>query len=184
MSFLDELTDHQKEKIISLPYRVGLWISQSDDTGGDDASAREQQTLANIVDGFARDMFGSETMQLIMTQTVVQKEHWSRWAQAVADVPEDCAMAIDLLRASGDPKDVHAFQNHLMEIGEAVAMAFSEYQDQGGVSHMLVQLSYHIENFKAALAKKKRKSLREFLSISAKERKALEVLAASLGTAY
>lgn len=184
MSFLDELNDEQKDKLVSLPYRVGLWISQSDDTGGEDADAQEQETLVNIIDGYARDVFGSEMLQYIMREAIVRKDQWSTWEQGVDAVPRDCEIALDIIKFHGDEKDVHAFQNHLIEIGEAVAMAFTEYEVQGKFDEFLLNVRFFIDNMKARLAKGKAKSMHEFLSISPKERAALGELAQALGTSY
>lgn len=184
MNFLDQLTETQKDMLVSLPYRVGLWISQSDDAGGDESDEQELQTLSNIINGFARDVFSSEMLQYIMAETLGQQDKWEDWAHNVDHAPTDCALAIDIIKTFGTDKDVAAFQNHMMEIGEAVAMAFSEYELQQGSGQFIAHMKFHIENFKATLGKTKKKSIREFLSISSKERQALSTLAEALGTTY
>lgn len=184
MSFLDQISDKEKETLISLPYRVGLYVSLSDESGGDDASEQELQTLSNIIDGFARDVFGAEMIQYIMAETVKHKNRWPVWALQINNVPDDCLSAMETVRVHGDEKDVTAFQNHMMEIGEAVAMAFSEYEEQSGFSQSMLRLRFFVSGLIGSLQKNKKRSAREFMSVSLKERRALGDLAQALGTTY
>jgi hypothetical protein len=181
MSFLNTLTEHQRETLISLPYRVGLWVSQSDDTGGTESEATELQTLSNIINGFAYEVFGSETMQIILSDTIKHQERWPAWALRLAEVPGDCAIAVDILRTHLDEKDVNAFRNQLLEIGEAVATAFSEFHHKPQANRLSVYISFFLSRI---LQKPPYKSFGEYISISAEERKALKALAGALGTAY
>lgn len=186
MSFLETLTDNQRHILVSLPYRAGLWVSQSDKSGGGDSDARELQVLDNIISGFAADMFGSETVQLIMMETVRRKEQWPAWAKQVSSVLEDSRFALDVIAQYADAKDVAAFRNHLMEIGEAVALAFREY-DSLGVG---AKVALYIDFLRSRLKKPppgqnvRYKTLHEFFNISPSERRALGTLADALGTVY
>jgi hypothetical protein len=184
MNFLNSLSDGQRETLISLPYRAGLWVSKSDQAGGNEADERELQILSNIINGFAYEVFGSETMQIIMSETLKHKERWHLWAARLETVPEDCLEATDILRRFAEPKDVTAFRNQIMEIGEAVAVAFSEFHHANKGSKLALYLNYFQSRLQASLKKKPYKTLSEFLSISAQERKALSTLASALGTTY
>ena len=183
MTFLNQLTPEQKDTLISLPYRVGLWVSQADSSGGDESDAREQQALSAILHGFAEEMFGSETMQHIISGTLAAKDRWPVWAGRIDDVPHDCQFAMDLITEFADAKDAAVFRNHLMEIGEAIALAFRE-----DVSLTMIQSFKQYLAFLFAAPKKKstapRRSFSEFLRISPSERKALSTLAQALGTTY
>ena len=178
MSLLDEVTETQKQILISLPYRVGLWISKSDTTGGSAATQQELQVLSNIINGFTEEVFGSELMQFIMSATVDGQDRWPDWAENLASVPDDCALAVDVLRQHAGEKDAHAFQVHMMEIGTAVALAFREYEHMGPLERLMMYVSY----FTSGAAG--RKTLEEFLAVSRAERKALNTLAGALGTTY
>jgi hypothetical protein len=184
MSFLSALTENQKEVLISLPYRAGLWVSKSDQTGGVESDERELQILSNIINGFAYEVFGSETMQIIMSETIRNKARWQLWASRLESVPEDCIEATDILRRFAEPKDITAFRNQIMEIGEAVAVAFSEFHESDKGSKLSLYLEYVQARFAAFLKKRPHKTLSEYLSISVQERKALSTLASSLGTTY
>lgn len=184
MSFLSQLTDNQRTTLVSLPYRVGLWLSQSDQSGGVLSDSHELQVLSNIINGFAEDMFGSEVVQEIMTETVKRKVEWSDWAQNMSSVTEDCRFGLDVVAQYADAKDVTAFKNHLMQIAEAVALAFREYEQLGVVEKFRMHLAYYALAFKKAPPGRIRRSLREYLSISSHERQALSSLAHALDTTY
>lgn len=184
MTFLDDLQPEQRELIASLPYRVGVWISQSDKSGGEEADGEEIKALANIIDGFTRDVFGSEVVQHIMLETVSRKDKWSEWVTKTDSIDTDCQQAIDILNECVDEKEVNAFRQRLFEIAEAVALAFREYEHLDFATKMRVYLLYYTEKFKAARKDLPFKSLDQFLNISMEERKALGRLAHVLGLRY
>lgn len=183
MTFLERLTPDQRETVISLPYRVGLWVSQSDSSGGAEAEQQELQALSSIIHGFAEEMFGSETTQRIISGTLAHRDKWPQWAQRTSGVPDDCRFVVDLMQDYTDAKDVNAFRNHLMEIGEAVALAFRERSSSSFIHVLGRYLAYTFSGGNKS-AKGPRRSFSEFLRISASERKALMSLAHSLGTTY
>ena len=184
MDVLEKLSPEQRKLVISLPYRVGLWVSQSDDTGGEEAADKELTALSNILQGFSAQVFGSELLQYIMDETTRHQENWPNWAQNVENVPEECKQALDALREHVDEKDVNAYSQRLIEIGEAVALAFREYEDQSLGDQLKIYGSYIVTKIRSRLTKQPSKSFEQFLNISISERKALAKLATALGTQY
>jgi hypothetical protein len=181
-TFLDRLTPDQRNTIVSLPYRVGLWVSDSDSSGGDEASRHERQVLSNIIHGFTEEMFGSEVMQHIMSATLAHKDQWPAWAAKISSVPEDCGISIKVMRDYAEPKDITVFCNHLMEIGEAVAMAFREDMAFGAL--VRARLSYILSKFKKKPGRLHNRSFQDYVRISGSEHKALATLAKALGATY
>ncbi len=188
MNFLDQVTHGQRELIISLPYRVGYYISQSDTTGGDEAESREMQALANIIHGFADSMLGSESIQYVMTETIAHQDKWPEWSKKLRTVPNDCRTALDVISVHLNEKDVTAFQNHLMEIGEAVAMAFQEVEAPRDEAQPWKQIEAKIKEFldslKPQTLRPPRHEMEAYLSISPAEREALRKIAAALRVKY
>lgn len=185
MSFLDDMTLSSKELLISLPYRVGLLVSKSDTAGGEEADAKEMQALNNIIHGFAEQVFGSEQIQYIISETLAQKQKWPDWSDDLSAVPEECRQAIDIMKDHMGKKDIDAFINHLIEIGEAVALAFKEYEHEESLSRKIkIYMSYALLKLKKSKSRNAPRSLQEFLSISVSERKALNEIAQALGTTY
>lgn len=185
VNFLDALSPQDREMIVSLPYRVGLSISQSDDTGGDESDAIEAQTLNNLLTGFAHDVFGAETVQYVIGETVQRKADWPKWATKLENVEQDCERTIEILLDRVDPKEVSAFRKYMVEIAESVAMAFREYSDDMPVFKKF-QFFMAYQKLKTLAEKHKMplKDYEDFLNISLKERKALTSIAKSLGIVY
>ncbi len=185
MTILSVLSDSQRNNIVSLPYRVGIWVSESDAGGGDHSDEREIQALTNILNGFAEEVFGAETVQHIISETLNRQSEWPDWAKNLGAIEEDCRTAMDVLYHKMDEKEVKAFKQHLIEIGEAVALAFREYDaSQTMLNKMPVYIAYYIGKTKASMQKTSYKSLDQFLNISPKERKTLTALARSLDMTY
>ena len=185
MNFLDHVTTQQRLQIVSLPYRVGLWISESDTSGGEESGEKERKALAAILNGFTEDVFGSEVVQCVMSETVARKAEWAGWGKKLENVPEQCSHVVDMLSERVDPKELSAFKQHMMEIGEAVALAFREYGGEMSLKDKIsTYVTYYTGKINAMIQKRPYKSLQEFLNISAAERSALSTLAQSLGTHY
>lgn len=184
MTFLQQLPNDDRELVISLPYRVGVWLSHVDDHGGHEADDEEKKALAGIIDGFTRDVFGSEVVQYIMMETLEKKDHWEAWANNTDDIHKDCQRAIDILNEVVEEKEVSAFKRRLIEIAEAVALAFREYDSLDFMTKMKVYLLYYKEKYKANKRQQSFKSIDQFLNISLKERQALYHLADTLGVQY
>ncbi|MFN3701122.1 MAG: hypothetical protein ACK4VI_06335 [Alphaproteobacteria bacterium] len=185
MSFLDELQPQDRALVISLPYRVGIWISHADDTGGEEASLEEKAALANIIDGFTREVFGSEAVQHIMMETLQAKNEWEGWAHNYKTILEDAQKAVDILNEVIDPKEVSAYRQRLFEIAEAVALAFREYDALNLQEKLRIYMTYHVKKITAS--KKKAQTLRpinEYLNVSVKERMHLRKLADVLTLDY
>lgn len=176
MTFLDKLTPDQHALITRLPYRIGLWISQSDTAGGNEADESERQALSNILHAFAEDLFGSETLQYIMSETIRQKGNWPSWTRQVDLVPGECRDAVDLMRQYGEAKDVKAFKGHLMEIAGAVALAFREEVSRRTVFSALGLYVSHLFSGSG----RKRRRFGDFLNVSTSEREALGAIAEAL----
>lgn len=185
MSFLEQLTRDERDLIVSLPYRVGWWMSQCDDSGGDESDEQEAAVLASIIEGYAREVFGSEMAQYVMIDTMMNKERWPEWAEMeFFHIPADCEKALEILSRHGEEKDVTAFANQMVEIAEAVAMAFSEYQFTSIIDKIKMYYTYYVESAKAKKKGERYKSLHEFLSISGAERRVLLKLADALSVEY
>lgn len=181
MTTLDELMPEERSLITALPYRVGLWISRVDSTGGDEAADQELTALSNIIHGFAHDVFGSEFVQHVMIETLARKGEWAAWDHDLETIPAECVQALEILRPHIDEKELKTYAARLMEIAEAVALAFREYESMEKFSDKLdVYLAYWTAKLKSMLAKKPLRSFDQFLSISMSERKALMRIADSL----
>lgn len=78
------------------------------------------------------------------------------------------------------------FQTYLMEIGEAVALAFRERDEENSFfEEMHVHIVYWMSRLRAMLGSNvPARTIDDFLNVSHRERRALQSLAAALGTRY
>ncbi len=185
MNFLDQLNKDQRDLLVSLPYRVGLFVSQSDNTGGDDSDADEMLALDNIITGYSQEIFCAETVQYIVSETVKRKSEWSSWSDNLDAIGGECHKALDILYDTVDEKEVNAFKNHLLEIGESVALAFREYGDSTSMADKIkMRMIFYKEKKQAKKVGVIYKNWEQFINISLDERKALRSVATALDTIY
>lgn len=124
---------HEEEGIlISLPYRVGLYVSFADTSGGFEAQEAEMQSLSNILREFAEDYCKSEFSQKVLMESLRARHLWPTWSQGIEAVPEEARHITDLLEMHFDDRALRAFKEVLVDIALAVAMAFRE--DDGNAS--------------------------------------------------
>ncbi len=185
MNFLDQLSEDQRTLLVSLPYRVGLYVSQSDQTGGDASDEAEEEALSNIITAYSQEVFGAETVQYIVSETVRRKSEWGQWAKNLDTVGDNCREAIDILHDVVDEKEVNAFKNHLIEIGESVALAFREYgKSTPLLDKIKMRLIFSREKKQAKKFGIIYKDWEQFINISLDERRALRSIASALNTIY
>ena len=181
MALLEDFTKDQRDLLVGLPYRVGLWVGLSDSTGGGDADDAEAEALAAIVTGFAEDFCKSEFVQAMIEETVARRSEWKEWTHNLNDVPGECIRATDLLTERLERKEVTSFKLTLMEIATSVAMAYREFDHNDDLSFRLkVYGRVMVERLRSIFTGQRARSVDEFLNISDAEQKALDVLSQTL----
>ncbi len=176
---LASLTEDDRRMLVSLPYRVGMFISTSDKSGGVDASVQELDALENIVTSYVEDTCKSHFAQAVMEATLEGIESWPGWRRNIASVPQDCERVSDMLQARIDRKHLDAFKLNLVEIGLAVAVAYREQNTEATHTQLAAQIKLIIEKVKAVfLGGKKTEDM--VLNISSAEKEALDTVAEKL----
>lgn len=128
---ISQLSPDQEKMLISLPYRVGLYVSYADVTGGWDAQELEGQTLVSILREFSQDFYKTEFAQKILMDTLSSRDQWHSWARDVDNLPAQISEIKDVLMGLMDVEEVTQFHDVLISIGMAVAMAFRENKEDG-----------------------------------------------------
>ncbi len=185
MSFLDSLLPDQRNLLVSLPYRIGLYVSQSDESGGDDSEEAEMQALTSIITAYSQEVFGAETVQYVISETVARKDEWEEWSKDLETIEGECHRAIDILSEAVDEKEVNAFKRSMLEIGESVALAFREYGESTPIIDKIKIYMFYKKSRKEAVKQGiVAMEWDQFINISLDERKALQFIAKALGTTY
>ncbi|HRC27226.1 MAG TPA: hypothetical protein PKX87_07340 [Alphaproteobacteria bacterium] len=175
-SVFSALTEREAQILIRLPFRVGVWISSSDTTGGAEAEARELKTLETIVSSYAQEYLKSEFVQKLMERTFSAKADWSRWTQGVERVPEECAQLMMRLESLLSARELAAFRENLVDIALAVAMV---YREESGSTDTPVSSGGFLDSALRVLGFGRAQE-ESHVNISLAERKALRQLAAAL----
>ncbi len=167
-----------REALISLPYRIGLYISRSDLSGGAVAEDAELKVLRAILMEVSEDFCKSEFTQKIILETSANKDKWKEWSgNAGQSVLTDCRHLVDSLTFLIDKYDLNSLKEILVDIAVAVAMAFHE----GGA---VPKQTSGLDRFLGMFTGKKRSAHFANINISVAERKALQQLCAALNWTY
>lgn len=112
--------------LVSLPYRVGLYVSYADLSGGWDAQEKELQTLSGILRAYSEDFCKSEFVQKVLMESLAARVRWPIWAQEIERVPDEASQVIRLFTSTFLPAELEEFKQSLIDIALTVAMAFRE----------------------------------------------------------
>lgn len=129
MAFLEKFSDAERELIVSLPYRVGMWVSLADGIGGGQADIREAEALKNILAEHASGMFDTAFVHEVIAETYTRQKDWPKWRENLETVPADCTKAVQVVSKKLVQRDVDAFRENLMKIGTQIAHAFREFDE-------------------------------------------------------
>lgn len=119
MIYKDKFSQRDWDMLNHLPYRVGVWMADSDEGGGELAYNLEiaaldrevkicQAKYANI--GLIAELIGD------ITRSLPASGEWNTTL-------EDCTHAIHLLKPHVEPEALNCFKLMLIDIAEAVARA-------------------------------------------------------------
>ncbi len=182
MNEFEKFSGEQRDLLVALPYRVGLWLSKCDDSGGHDATDAEVKALEIIIRSYAEDFCKSEFVEDIMRETLARKNDWERWRENTDNVPRECSQAVDMLAEKIERKHIAYFKHDLMDIANSVATAHGEFEE-GAMNFsdkMWILSRYVCGRIKGAFTKQPFSGMDELLRISRKEDAALKTLTAAL----
>jgi hypothetical protein len=140
MATLNKMEKEERELIVSLPYRVGVWIGHADDEEGSADDRREHRTVEKILHRFAGQIERYPFISAVLRETLAQKECWERWAGDSLDVLPDCEKALAIVRKTGSSEAVINYRKILMKIANDVAGAhgeFGEFESEGGFTKLI-----------------------------------------------
>ena len=182
MTYIEKLNDDERSLLIALPYRVGLWISESDQTGGEEADAYERQALESILYGFAEDYCKSEFVEEIMKQTIAHRDKWEKWGENLDRVPDEVRKAVLITQGRMPQNDVLSLRVTLQQIAHAIAAAFREIDPEPSFSVRAgIFCRYAVARVKSVMKKQAPRPLEDFYNISKAEDAALAELDRALG---
>ena len=138
MSELHRFPPADQDILVSLLYRIGVWMSDIDDTDLDDRSENiENQLMLRTLGIVASSrMFGELTADIAF-EALRQKGSWERWANTSDSVLADIPQVKSILEAQATGEETALYGNSLMAIATSVARAYREADDIDGLNQSL-----------------------------------------------
>jgi hypothetical protein len=127
MAFLEKFAPDEREMLVSLPYRAGIWVGNSDGGPLPDAADSETAALERVIQQLGRGAFKSAFAHEVMAEMISRRKDWPEWAKNAADVPALCEKAVALVGAKLGAHDLDGYRSNIMSIAVAVAKAFREF---------------------------------------------------------
>lgn len=121
LSEQDELT------LLSLPYIVGIWVSHAEDEEGDYDDEMEMKALERILIAYAHEKELPPAVHGLVLQTISSKDQWMSWAEEAFNPLPRCEKAIEVVKATHGKVEAKSYARMLLDVGEAVAMAYGEF---------------------------------------------------------
>lgn len=181
MAFLEKFAPDEREMLVSLPYRAGIWVGKSDGGPAPDAEDSEAAALERIIRQLGRGAFKSAFAHEVMAETLARRQDWPEWAKNAADVPATCEKAVALVGAKLGAHDLDGYRSNIMSIAVSVARAFREFDyTESPVVRAWTYLKLGLDRI-IGLFTGERYSHDEILNVSFTEDMSLATLAKALG---
>lgn len=169
--FLSTLNDDERKLVVSIPYRVGIWVSYADDEGGENDDQNETKALGKVFKDISRSKNLPPFIADVLDEIESAQDRWPEWEAAASDTLGDCTRVLVLLESRASAADNSNYKKLLKKIAYRVAGAhgeFGEAEASGGIF--------------ARLLKKLKPSAQaeDFMNISPAEEEALQNLARTL----
>lgn len=139
MTDFSKLSPEEQNLIISLPYRVGIWISNADDnTKSRMDDKREHQALELVISRMVASHRKMPFAATAMKEVQKNKSLWPDWSQKADEqaVLQDTQKAIEVCRQKLPSAALKQYKQAVWHIGLAVAQAYGEHIDPDNEMHV------------------------------------------------
>ena len=127
MNALSVFSDEEITLLVSLPYKVGVWVSHADDEEGEADDEREMKALSTCLKAVARKYDGPGLVDDIARETLKREKFWLEWTDQSYNILPDCEKALALLKEKAGLQDAKNYKAALLEIAATVAQAYGEF---------------------------------------------------------
>lgn len=127
MSSLSVFSHEEIEKIISLPFKVGICVSHAEDEDGDDDDEKETLALEKSIKKHANPDNGNTFIWEVAVSTLKQRDQWATWSEDTFTIEAQCEKVVQLVRARLSDADMKAYIRMVTDIATDVAQAYGEF---------------------------------------------------------
>ncbi|HEU4838674.1 MAG TPA: hypothetical protein VFS88_04600 [Micavibrio sp.] len=127
MSALNDFLDEERALIVSVPVRVGYWISHVDDlkaTARDDT--KEQLAIERAMKLIISRTADTRFINDVAEYALAGKAEWAGWRDRADTVLDDLPRALRLIKDRLPVKDLKDYQSAIYRVAGVVAQAASE----------------------------------------------------------
>lgn len=134
MSYFNDFLEEELDLLISLPARVGLWISRIDDVKDSDRDDhRERRALEVVLEALSKSKKTAPFVSEIVRQTLTYRHKWEGWRDSQDRLMQDIALAVRLVDDRLPKENARNYKKALWQVARSVAQAWGEYMgsDEG-----------------------------------------------------
>ena len=178
MSSLNDFLDEERALIVSIPVRVGYWISHIDDVEGTQRDdGKEQLALERALKLIVSRTADGRFINDVAEYALASKAEWAAWRDRADTVLADLPRALRLIKDRLPAKDLKDYQSAVYRVAGVVAQAASEDGAEDDISREVMGAGL-VTRLLDRLSVKTDMSVPE--NISAAEKAALQKLRACL----
>lgn len=127
MSALNDFLDEERALIVSIPVRVGYWMSRIDDVEGTERDERKEglalERALKLIVARTKD---SRFINDVAEYALASKADWAGWQGIAQTVLDDLPRALRLIKDRLPAKDLKDYQSAVYRVAGVVAQAASE----------------------------------------------------------
>ena len=127
MSELSVFSEEESELLVSVLYKVGVWVSHADDEDGEVDDIREMKALGACIRAVAKKYDGPGLVDDLARAVLRSEDQWAAWTDYSFNVLPVCEKALAVMRLHGTKDDLKNYKMALVEVGTTVAMAYGEF---------------------------------------------------------
>ncbi len=174
MTTLSSFTPEETELIVSLPYRVGMNVSFSEDEGGELDDSLELKALETKLREVLQKAPEASLIKEIAATTLESKDKWEVWSQGVLNVEPLCEKAVVTLKAKADIDEVKSYIKMCLDVAGSVAKAYGEFGDDNDLEESKGIIGKIMEEISKIMPGAKKQVENHSMNISASEDSAIE----------
>lgn len=176
MSALSAYVPDEQAMLVSIFYKIGIWMSHIDDSGEEEADSAEEIMLIRVLESVAKTYKNIPLISEMAVQSVYQESNHARWAAQSDNAVAEAVRAGKMLKTRLSPEEMEAYKKACMHVATAVATAVEE-NEFGETAHVTIRekVGRFFSNLKGG-------SLKDEMNISPTEDSALTDLANALST--
>ncbi len=127
MTHLSSFSAEESELLVSLPYKVGMWMSYADDEDGERDDEKEMAALEHCIKAIAGLYEDQPFVKEVAAQTLRLRSEWARWETQAFHVPAEAEKAVSLLKSKATSDELKNYGSALIEVATIVAQAYGEF---------------------------------------------------------